>query len=94
MKIYIHPMMAVAEHLNRTLQSLPAGAAASVERLVWDVINVVELQPRYSQPENDREAAIRAHHAHIDRCLEKSAAMDWSDFERPPQGTDEIREEW
>lgn len=87
-------MTAVAEHLNRTLQSLPPGAAASVERLVWDVISVVELQPPYSQPDSDREAAIRAHQAHIDKCLEKSAALDWSDFERPPQGENQVREDW
>lgn len=40
---------------------MPAAAAVSVERLVWDVINVVKSQPTTHPLLYDREAAIRAH---------------------------------
>jgi hypothetical protein len=85
-------MTAIAKQLDQTLSSLPAATAASVERLVWDVINVVK--PRSDAPGTDRDAAVRAHQAHIARCLDSSAGLDWSDFERPPQGVEEIREDW
>lgn len=90
--VYPPGMSIIAQQLDQTLSSLPAATAASVERLVWDVIHVVK--PRPDAPEADRDAAIHAHQAHIARCLDSSAGLDWSDFERPPQGAAEIREDW
>lgn len=87
-------MTAIAKQLDQTLSSLPAATAASVERLVWDVINVVALRPQAAVPEADRATAIRAHQAHwrqVDAMLDE---LDWSGFERPPQGESEVREDW
>ncbi|MGV3663795.1 MAG: hypothetical protein ACO1TE_26730 [Prosthecobacter sp.] len=85
-------MTAVAEHLDRTLRSLSSDAAASVEQLVWDVIKVVEIRPGQKLDQGDK--AIRIHQAHIDECLKQSAELDWSDFERPAQGEEQVREDW
>jgi len=87
-------MTAVAQQLDQTLSRLPASAAASVERLVWDVINVVALRPQADVPEADSTTAIHAHQAHwrqVDAMLDE---LDWSGFERPPQGISEVREDW
>lgn len=86
-------MTAIAEHLDRTLQSLPAAAAASVEKLVWDVISVVELQPQTPPTARGQSTARQEHQAHwrkVDAMLDE---LDWSGFERPPQGESEMRED-
>ncbi len=80
-------MTNVAEHLDRKLKSLPPAQAASVERLVWDVLQVVEPASA------SRSAAIQTHGEHIDRCLAMAAELDWTGFERPGQGVSEIRED-
>ena len=85
-------MTAIAEHLDRKLKSMPAATAASVEKLVMDVLNVVETAP--PAPAKDREAAIKAHQEHIRRCIDSASELDWSDFERPDQGVEEVREDW
>ncbi len=85
-------MTAIAEHLERTLKSLPAAAAASVERLVWDVIGVVESQPKPASEADVPSSALLEHRAHwrkVDAMLDE---VDWSDFERPAQGVSEVRE--
>ncbi|MDP1587462.1 MAG: hypothetical protein Q8M07_06970 [Prosthecobacter sp.] len=87
-------MTAVAAQLDRMLEKLPAAAAASVERLVWDVLNVVELQPQTPRPASDHEADILAHQAHWQKVDAMLDELDWSDFERPPQGESEVREDW
>ena len=76
-------MIAIAERLDRKLKSLPPARAASVEKLVNDVLEVVDSVPVTSA---DRAAAIEAHQEHwrkMDAMLDK---LDWSDFERPDQG--------
>ncbi|MFZ4765855.1 MAG: hypothetical protein ACOYMN_12965 [Roseimicrobium sp.] len=83
-------MTAIAEHLDRRLKTLPPAAAASVEKLVWDVLSVVDAEP----PALDHEAAVKAHREHIAKCLDMASELDWSDFERPDQGVEEIREDW
>jgi hypothetical protein len=40
------------------------------------------------------EAAIAAHREHWRRMDALFAELDWSEFERPPQGKFEKREEW
>ena len=83
-------MIAIAERLDRKLRSLPPARAASVEKLVNDVLDVVESEPATSA---DRAAAIEAHREHwrnMDVALDR---LDWSDFERPDQGVEEIRED-
>ena len=84
-------MTAIAERLDEVMRKLPPARATSVEKLVLDVIAVVEGE---RSPEMDREARIRAHREHIARCVDGAEALDWSDFERPPQGEYEVREEW
>jgi hypothetical protein len=84
-------MTAIAERLDRVLRTLPPARATKVERLVDDVLAVVE-EP--ATEEAAREARIAAHREHVARCLESASNMDWSDFERPPQGDYEKREDW
>ena len=85
-------MTAIAEHLDRKLKTMPPAAAASVEKLVLDVLSIVEASPPPAAP--DREAAIKAHQEHIGRCIDAAAELDWSDFKRPDQGVEEVREDW
>ncbi len=79
-------MTAIAERLDEVIRRLPPATATSVEKLVWDVIAVVEGAPSSA---TERETRIRAHEEHIVKCLAGAAALDWSDFERPPQGENE-----
>jgi len=87
-------MTAIAEHLDRTLQILPAATAASVEKLVWDVISDVELQPQANasdeRAEPRRPARVSGTLGKVDAMLDE---LDWSGFERPQQGESEVRED-
>ena len=84
-------MTAIAQRLEQKLRTLPPHRAASLERLVEDAIAVADpVTPEQA----DREARIQAHREHIAKSLDMAAALDWSDFERPPQGEYEKREEW
>lgn len=80
-------MRAIAVELDKKLQSLDPDTAASVEQLVRDALQLAE---RKSAPAGDA-AALAAHRAHIAKF-----AGIWAgdDFERPPQGEFEKREEW
>lgn len=80
-------MTAIAIELDQKLQSFDPETAASVERLVRDALQLAEAKPASAQ----NAAAIEAHRAHIARF-----AGTWpaDDFERPPQGEFEKREEW
>ena len=89
--VYTCGMTAIAERLDRKLKTLPPATAASVERLVWDVLQVVDLAP---EPVADRAARIVAHREHIKKCIDMAAELDWSGFERPDQGVSETREDW
>ena len=81
-------MSVIAERLDQKLKSLPPAKAASVERLVWDVLQVVGFEPA------SRAVAVQEHEKHVAECLKMAAELDWSDFERPEQGVSEKREEW
>lgn len=86
-------MTAIAEQLDRRLKAMAPERAATVSKLVHDLLEVVDAFP--APPASaDREAAIAAHREHIHDCLKAAAKLDWSDFERPDQGVSEIREEW
>jgi len=87
-------MTAIAEQLDRRLKAMPPARAASLSKLVHDLLEVVDDNTPASEPAKDRLAAIAAHREHIQKCLEAAAALDWSDFERPDQGVSEIREDW
>lgn len=83
-------MNVIAERLDRKLMSLSPERAASVEKLVTDVLEVLDAVPTTSA---DRAAAIEAHREHwrkMDLALDR---LDWSDFERPDQGVEEIRQD-
>ncbi|HBJ86392.1 MAG TPA: hypothetical protein DDZ88_21560 [Verrucomicrobiales bacterium] len=84
-------MSVISERLDQKLKSLPPAKAASVERLVWDVLQVVDFQA--SEPAS-RAVEVQQHEAHVSRCLEMASALDWSEFERPEQGVSEKREDW
>ncbi len=80
-------MTAIAVELDQKLQQLDPMTAASVERLVRDALQLAEQK---AAPAGDTEA-IASHRAHIAKF-----AGIWAgdDFERPPQGESEKREEW
>lgn len=84
-------MSVIAQRLDEKLKSMPPAKAASVERLVWDVLQVVDFEP--AAPESRLED-VQAHEAHVARCLEMASELDWSDLERPAQGVSEKREDW
>ena len=88
---YFFRMTAIANRLDRKLKSLSPARAASVVRLVEDVLAVVDAAPT---TEADRAEAIEEHRKHIAKCLDMASKLDWSDFERPDQGVEEVREEW
>jgi hypothetical protein len=80
-------MTAIAIELDKKLQSLDPETAASVEQLVRDALQLAERKPDASRNPD----AIAAHRAHVAKF-----AGIWAgdDFERPPQGEFEKREEW
>lgn len=80
-------MTAIAAELDQKLQTLDPQAAAEIERLVREVLRRVE-QPRTEPPVSE---AVAAHRAHIAKF---AGIWLWDDFERPPQGEFEKREEW
>ncbi len=79
-------MTAIATELDRKLQTLDPQAAAYLEQLVREVLQQVEQSPT----EPPTSEAVIAHRAHIAKF-----AGIWAgeDFERPPQGESERREE-
>ena len=84
-------MTAIAARLDQKLKTLSPARAASVEKMVNDVLEFVDATPA---SDADRAAAIEAHRQHIDKCLALAGELDWSEFERPDQGVEEIREDW
>ena len=80
-------MNAIAVELDQKLQSLDPETAASVEQRVRDAL---QWAGKKSAPTQAR-AASTTHRAHI----AKFAGL-WAedDFERPPQGEFEKREDW
>jgi hypothetical protein len=84
-------MSVIALRLDQKLKSMTPAKAASVERLVWDVLQVVDFQPVAAAA---RAVEVQEHEAHVARCLEMASELDWSDFQRPEQGVSEKREDW
>jgi hypothetical protein len=84
-------MSAVAARLDQVIKSLPPDRAASVEKLVWDVIQVIEPLPG---EDADRQARLASHREHIRRSVDEARTLDWSGFERPPQEELEKRQDW
>lgn len=84
-------MTAIAEKLDEVMRRPPPAAATTVEQRVREVLHEAEGE---SPADAAREARIKAHQEHIARCLDDASALDWSDFERPPQGEYEVREDW
>jgi hypothetical protein len=84
-------MTAIAHRLDRKLHTLPPNRAASVEKLVADVLDFVDVSP---QSDAERAEAIEAHRAHWRRMDAMLEELDWSDFERPDQGVEETREDF
>ena len=80
-------MKTIAPELDQRLQQLDPVTAASVEQLVRDALRLAEGK---SAPMTNDEA-VAAHRAHIARFVGMWAD---DDFERPPQGEFEKREEW
>lgn len=94
--LYTAGMTAIALELDRQLKRLSPERAASVAKVVRDVLDLVEAEagPVAENEEATQEAAIAAHREHIRKALDAASELDWSDFERPPQGEYEKREEW
>lgn len=80
-------MTAIAAELDQKLQTLDPETAAYVERLVRAALRQAESN---LAPTADTKA-LAEHQAHIDKF-----AGIWAgdDFERPPQGEFEKREDW
>ncbi|NJM55646.1 MAG: hypothetical protein HC841_06815 [Verrucomicrobiae bacterium] len=79
-------MTAIAAELDQKLRQFDPQTASSVEKLVRDVLQLAEAPG--IQPRTDEPATHRAH-------IAKFAGI-WrdDDFQRPPQGESEKREEW
>ena len=84
-------MSTVSARLDQVMKTLTPDRAASVEKLVWDVIRIVE-SPGPSA--GDRQDKVAAHAEHVRSILNDAAAFDWSGLERPSQGESEKREDW
>lgn len=80
-------MTAIAAELDRKLQSLDPETAAFLERLVKDALQQAD---KNAAPSADARA-LAEHQAHIAKF-----AGIWAgeNFERPPQGEFEKREDW
>jgi hypothetical protein len=80
-------MTAIAAELDQKLQTLDPQAATYVEQLVRDALRQAET---HLSPATDAKA-LAEHQAHIAKF-----AGIWAgdDFERPPQGEFEKREDW
>jgi len=86
-------MTAIAEQLDRRLKAMAPERAATVSKLVHDLLEVVDASPGPTASA-DREAAIAAHREHWQKMDAMLSEVDWSDFERPDQGVSKIREDW
>jgi hypothetical protein len=80
-------MTAIAAELDRKLQSLDPETAALLERLVRDALQRADKRPTAAADAK----ALAEHRVHIAKF-----AGIWAgdDFERPPQGQFEKREDW
>lgn len=83
-------MNAIAIELDEKLKTLGPAKAAAVERVVRDTLALAGTDGG----ESERQSAIEAHREHWKKMDQMFGELDWSDFERPPQGELETREEW
>lgn len=77
-------MSAIAEELDAKLKTLDAKAAASLEKLVRDALELVETQNGAARPEG----------LPPDFFTRIAGEFGSEPFERPPQGEFEKREAW
>ena len=77
-------MSAIAEQFDSKLKTLDGKAAASLEKLVRDALELVETQSHAGQPER----------LPPDFFKRIAAEFGSEPFERPPQGDFEKREGW
>lgn len=75
-------MSGIAEQLDAKLKSLDAKAASSLERLVRDVLELMDAQP----------GAVGLERLPADFFTRIAREFGNEPFERPPQGTSENRE--
>ena len=80
-------MSAIARELDEKLKTLDAQAAALLEKLVRDALELVQAQ---------NGTAKTGHPTHLPPDFFKRIAEEFGPepFERPPQGEFEKREEW
>jgi hypothetical protein len=77
-------MSAIAEQLDAKLKTLDAAAAASLEKLVRDAVELAEARNGSSRPD----------HLPPDFFTRIAREFGNEPFERPPQGEFEKRKEW
>ncbi len=77
-------MTVIAQRLDAKLKTLDAKAASSLEKLVSDALELVETQNETNRP--DRLPA--------DFFTRIAQEFGSEPFQRPPQGSFEIREAW
>ena len=77
-------MSAIAEQLDAKLKTLDARAAFSLEKLVRDALELVEIQ----------NGAVRPERLPPDFFSRIAGEFGSEPFERPPQGEFEKREGW
>jgi hypothetical protein len=77
-------MSAIAEQLDAKLKTLDAKAASSLEKLVRDALELVEIQ----------NGGARSGHLPADFFSRVAREFGTEPFERPSQGEFEKREAW
>lgn len=77
-------MTAIARELDEKLKALDAHAAASLEKLVRDALELIEAQNGASKPSR----------LPPDFFTRIAAEFGSEPFERPPQGESEKRQDW
>ena len=80
-------MTAIAQELDEKLKTLDARAAASLERLVRDPLDLINTQ-------NKSSSVPPVHHLPHDFFKKIAEEFGPGPLERPPQGDFEQREAW
>ena len=77
-------MTAIAQQLDAKLKTLDAKAASSLEKLVRDVLELIETQ----------QTASRLEHLPANFFGRVAEEFGGEPLERPPQGESEKRQDW
>ena len=77
-------MSDIAEQLDAKLKTLDARAASSLEKLVRDALELIEIQ----------QAAVQSDRLPPDFFTHIAREFGSEPFERPPQGAFEKRQRW